>query len=104
MGKIDGQVFTITKVDRKDYDETPGVVITTKEVFPIEGEPFSKFHTTRKALVGKLLNVTYANGVATVGALTSLAIAINDGGELKVKTVSKPTQDGKYSYFDFEQC
>lgn len=96
MGKIDGQELTITKVDRKDYDDTPGVVVTTKEVFPIDGEPFSKFHTTRKALVGKFLN--------DAGAMTPLAIAINDGGELKVKTISKPTQDKKYNYFDFEQC
>lgn len=96
MGKIDGQVLTITKVDRKDYDDTPGVVMTTKEVFPIDGEPFSKFHTTRKALVGKFLS--------DAGELTTLAKDINNGGELKVKTVSKATQKGDRNYFDFEQC
>ena len=98
MKAIDGKVFTITSVARKDYDDTPGIVITTKAVFPVDGEdtPFSKFHTTRKALVGKFLNDD--------GTVTKLANDINGGGELKVKTVSKPTQDGKYSYFDFEQC
>ena len=38
MKAIDGKVFTITSVARKDYDDTPGIVITTKEVFPVEGE------------------------------------------------------------------
>jgi hypothetical protein len=92
--------MTITSVSRKDYndgtDNTKGVVITTKEVFPIDGEPFSKFHTTRQALVGKFLN--------DAGDMTILGKAINDGGELKVKVVSKKNQAGNRNYFDFEQC
>lgn len=68
------------------------------ETFPIDGEPFSKFHTTRQALVGKFLN--------DAGEFTPLANAVNadENAQLKVKVVSKKNQSGSRSYFDFEQC
>ncbi len=47
---IDGKVFNIVAVEDSNYDETPGVKITTKEEFEVDGEKFNKFHTTRHAI------------------------------------------------------
>lgn len=49
---IDGKPFTIVAVEDSNYDETPGVKITTKESFEVDGTPYKKFHTTRHAIVG----------------------------------------------------
>jgi hypothetical protein len=49
---IDGKPFTIVAVEDSNYDETPGVKITTSQAFKIEGTEFKKFHTTRHAIVG----------------------------------------------------
>lgn len=95
LALIDGKEFTIINVERKDYDENKGVKITTKETFEIEGDPFSKFHTTRQAIVGKFLNDSGNN--------TDLANAVNDGGELFVKVFKRKSASGR-EYFDLEQC
>ena len=58
LKSIDGKSFTIVKVEDSDYEDegkiTPGVKITTKESFEVEGEKFNKFHTTRTAIMTKL--------------------------------------------------
>jgi len=58
LAKIGDKAFTITKVVDSDYtqgdDVTKGVKITTTETFKIEGEDWSKFHTTRIAVVKRL--------------------------------------------------
>lgn len=53
--------FTITKVEDSDYTDqdgntSPGVIITTKEEYDVEGtnEKFNRFHTTRMAIVEQL--------------------------------------------------
>ena len=60
LTKLDGKSFTILNVEDSAYKEgdksTPGVKITTKESFDIDGEKWNKFHTTRKAVVSKLTN------------------------------------------------
>ena len=60
LGKIDGQSFTVIKVEDSPYtsgeDITEGIKITTKESFDIEGTKMSKFHTTRIAIVRKFKN------------------------------------------------
>ena len=56
LAKIDGKAFTIVNVEPSNYEETPGVKITTAEKFNIEGEQRYKFHTTRVAIVRNLLN------------------------------------------------
>lgn len=94
MASIDGKVFTITHIERNDYDDTKGVRFTTKETFEVDGEPFSKFHTTRQAIVGKFLDDS--------GSPKDLFNAINNGGELSVKVISKKSQNGR-NYFDLEQ-
>ena len=48
---IDGKEFTIVAVEDSNYDETPGVKITTSKPFDVDGENFTKFHTTRHAIV-----------------------------------------------------
>lgn len=52
---IDGKSFTVTAVVDSDYEDngevTPGVKLTTKELFEIEGEEFNQFHTTRLIIV-----------------------------------------------------
>ena len=35
---------------------TPGIKITTKEMFEVEGNQINKFHTTRVAIVNKFKN------------------------------------------------
>lgn len=54
LAKIDGKPFTITHIEDSNYtqgdESTPGVKITIKE----EYGGFSKFHTTRVAIVSKL--------------------------------------------------
>jgi len=95
LALIDEKEFTIISVERKDYDENKGVRITTKETFEIEGNPFSKFHTTRQAIVGKFLNDS--------GEPTALYKAINNEGELHVKVFSRKSANGR-NYFDLEQC
>ena len=96
---IDGQGFTITKIERNDYTEgdkiTKGVKITTKESYGnlrttdgevIEGE-YNKFHTVRKAVTAQLLN-------------EDLMKAVNEQGKAmeKLKCV-KQKGKGQYSYY-----
>lgn len=60
LSQIDGKPFTITAIEDSDYTDgentTPGVKITTKEEFDINGEKYSKFHTTRSVIVENLRN------------------------------------------------
>ncbi len=77
LNKIDGQAFTLVDVEDNPYRSTeevkvrnadgtetteqqekvtPGVLITTKESFEVEGVEYSKFYTTRKAVVDMLSN------------------------------------------------
>ena len=60
MAKIDYQSFTITFVEDSDYTQgentTKGVMITTKEMFEIDGNHFNKFHTTRVAIFHRFKN------------------------------------------------
>ncbi len=51
LKNIDGKDFTMVAVEDSNYDETPGVKITIKESFKVEDKEFSKFHTTRFAIV-----------------------------------------------------
>jgi len=56
--KLGDKPFTIIKVEDSDYTQgevvTKGVKITTKEAFSVEGKDWSKFHTTRVAVVKRL--------------------------------------------------
>lgn len=61
LSQIDGKPFTITAIEDSDYTDsdnttTPGVKITTKEEFDINGEKYNRFHTTRSVIVENLRN------------------------------------------------
>jgi hypothetical protein len=98
LANIDGQYFTIVAVERRDYDTELGVMFTTKETFEVDGEPYSKFYTTRIAVVGKFLNDGKSNPDSR-GAFTQLANDINSGNTLKVKCESVRSEKSKKNYF-----
>lgn len=58
LAKLDGQKFTIVKVEDSNYEEdgkvSQGIKLTTKESFDIDGKKQNKFHSTRFAIVNKL--------------------------------------------------
>ena len=58
LAKVGDKSFTVIKVEDSDYTQgdevTKGVKITTKEKFSIGGKDWSKFHTTRIAVVKRL--------------------------------------------------
>ncbi len=51
LKEIDGKEFTIVAVEDSNYDDTPGVKITTKESFKVGSELVNKYHTTRFTIV-----------------------------------------------------
>ncbi len=69
LAKIDGKPFTITGVERSDYEEgsgdnrtsTAGVKITVKEDF----DGVNVLHTTRTAIVSKLTSEAVLNALET---------------------------------------
>jgi len=87
LTKIGDKAFTVVKVEDSDYtkgDEvTKGVKITTKEPFSIDGKSWSKFHTTRIAVVKRL-------------SQADIRESINGGTPMgPVKCVSAKTANGK---------
>ena len=76
LSQIDGKPFTITGVEDSDYTDgektTPGVKITTKEEFEINGEKYSKFHTTRAVIVDNLSNEKLRNDISNGNQLGPL--------------------------------
>lgn len=63
LAKIDGEAFTIVGVVDSEYTEQgkepkPGVKITTKEQFEVEGKEWNVFHTTRETIVKALTDDT----------------------------------------------
>lgn len=95
LSRVDGKALTITEVVRQDYEENKGVRITTKESFDVDGASYNKFYTTRTYLVEKFLNDNQTP--------TPLNMAINQGGEIKLKVVQKTSKKGK-EYYVFEQA
>lgn len=62
LSELGDTPFTITGVEESNYEEqgkepTPGVKVSVEEEFEKEdGTKVSKIHTTRRAIVNKLLN------------------------------------------------
>ncbi|HUT06986.1 MAG TPA: hypothetical protein VMW74_09930 [Nitrosopumilaceae archaeon] len=50
----DAGSFTILNVVDSNYNDTPGVKITTQEGFEVNGKEYHEFYTTRKAIVDLL--------------------------------------------------
>ncbi len=101
LKKIDGQPFTIVKVEDSDYDDkgtkTKGLKITTGEKFTIDGKDHSKFHTTRTALVTKLA-IHDADGKITNEQLHTDLNAGKKIGPVKCQLVNG--KNGGKDYFD----
>jgi len=100
IARLGDRPHTITEVVRKDYEEHLGTLVTTKESFEIDGEQVNKFYTTRTYLVEKF----YTKDDSGLVTPTALCMAVNQGGELKVKQVSKTSQKSKKEYFVYEQA
>ncbi len=84
LKNIDGQKFTIVKVEASNYDDKGvpvlGVKLSTKESFKDDdGKECNKFHTTRHAIVAKFLD-----GDIEKHTPTELMNKINSGDTLKV--------------------
>ena len=64
---IGDKPFTIVDVEDSEYTggdaPVPGVKITTKESFDVEGESYNKFHTSRVAIVSKLSSGDLRNDI-----------------------------------------
>ena len=95
LAKIDGQQFTIAAIVDSDYTEddkiTPGVKITTKESFTVGEKDFSKFHTTRVAIVEVLKN-------------SELREKISNGDTLGPVICKKFKSDKGKDYFNLEEA
>lgn len=82
---IDGKSFTIVGVEESAYqdgdNEVPGVKILTKENFTVDGRDYNKLHTTRVAVVNKLLSAPIRE-------------ALNGGETFEVKCVESKTKRG----------
>ena len=95
LAKLKDASFTIVAVEDSNYEEggtvTPGVRITTDKPHIIDGKPYSKFHTTRTAIVNKLKNPEVRAALAKGDTI----------GPVKAKEV--PAQKGGKPYFDLVQ-
>ena len=95
LTEIGDKPFTIVSVEKsnyeqKDKDPVPGVKITTQEEWETEsGETVKKLHTTRRAIVNKLLNDNFLE-------------ALNGGETFKVKCPLEKvaSKKGGMPYFD----
>ena len=94
LTEIGDKVFTIIGVEdsaySKDGEETPGVKIETSETWEkADGTKVNKIHTTRRAVVSKLVDA-------------DLRKAIGDGETFKVKcpTEKVKSKKGGMAYYD----
>jgi len=100
LKNIDGQAFTIVKVEKSNYDDkgksTLGVKLTTDEDFKDDksGEKINKFHTTRNTIVKKFLD-----GEIGQEQPTELMNKINSGDTLKVKCEETKAKQGGNDYW-----
>ena len=88
LAKLENQPFTITAVERSDYEDQgqiqKGVKITTKEKFKIDGKDYSKFHSTRHAIVNRLLDQNVLDALAkgdTIGPVRTEKVKAKKGGK-----------------------
>ena len=88
LARLNSAAFTIVAVEDSDYEGNPGVRITTKESFDIDGKQVNKFHSTRTAIVNKL-------------RVPSLREALAKGDEIgPVKTEQVKAKKGGKPYYD----
>ena len=75
-------------IEDSGYKGTPGVKITTAEVFEVEGKPWNKFHTTRELIVEACKSETLRNALAA-------------GKRFKPVYCKAVPREGKNTYYEF---
>jgi len=78
--------FTIINVVDSAYDDTPGVRLTTKEKFQVDGSDYNEFYTTRKAIVDTLSKAEMREG-------------FKNGKTLRVKIDTEISKSNHKPYF-----
>lgn len=105
LTKIDGQKFTIVKVDDSDYEDkgkkSRGVKITTQEDFKVDGIPHNRFHTTRMLVVGKLGHIDEEGKPMNVGLHADLERGDTIGPMICKEIIAKK---GGTNYFDLVEA
>jgi hypothetical protein len=88
LAKLNNQPFVITAVEDSDYEEagrlSPGVKITTKDLYNIEGKMYNKFHTTRTAIVNRLRDPELRKALAAgdvIGPVKTQLVVAKKGGK-----------------------
>ena len=56
LAKIGESSFTVVGVEDSSYDGAPSLVIITKEPISVEGVEYTRFYTSRKALLDTFKN------------------------------------------------
>ncbi len=64
LAKIGAEPFTVIKVEDSQYDGQPSILISVKKSIKIDGEEYSKFYTSRKALLDTFSNATLREDLA----------------------------------------
>ena len=88
LAKLKDASFTIVAVEESNYEENgkvnPGVRITTEKPYTIEGKEYTKFHTTRTAIVNKLKNPEVLAAITkgdTIGPVRAKEVPAKKGGK-----------------------
>jgi hypothetical protein len=95
LSDLGDKPFTIVSVEESNYEEqgkapTPGVKISTVEEWEREdGTKVSKIHTTRRAIVSKLLNPEFLKAIESGETFT-----------VKCPTEKVKSKKGGMPYFD----
>lgn len=95
LKEIDGKAFTIVNVERSDYDDNLGVILTVEEDY----NETKRFHTTRKVIVEKFLDKDKETKKVIKTELCELVN--NNGKKLHVKCIEIKVDKGN-NYFVLE--
>lgn len=63
LAKIGAEPFTIVNVEDSQYDGSPSLIIITKKPIKVEGVEYTRFYTSRKAVLDTLSNVQLREGL-----------------------------------------
>ena len=56
LTKIGSESFTVIDVEDSSYDDKPSLIIVTKKPITVEGEEYTRFYTSRLALLDTFRN------------------------------------------------
>ncbi len=84
LAKIGEQSFTITNVEDSSYEGEPSLIIVTQKSISVEGAPYSRFYTGRKAVMDTLKNAKIKEDLAngkTLGPVKCIKTKAKGGGK-----------------------